>query len=131
MPHAKTAQAVAGGAGSQSAEVINADKSETHPSQPESQGIEQTLQELEQLMGVEVFKDPWTGDLEAMLENRLIRVLTVYSPGRYYLDNGQEKGLTYEWFKMFENFVNDRLGREHLRVHVVLIPLARESVGLK
>ncbi len=69
-----------------------------------------------------------TGDLDAMERDRVIRVLTVYGLGRYFLDGPQEKGLTYELFNMFEDFINERLGRKHLRVHVVFIPVARDEL---
>jgi membrane-bound lytic murein transglycosylase MltF len=69
-----------------------------------------------------------TGDLDTMEQKRVIRVLTVYGLGRYFLDGPQEKGLTYELFKMFEDFINKRLGKKHLRVHVVFIPVARDEL---
>jgi membrane-bound lytic murein transglycosylase MltF len=58
----------------------------------------------------------------------VIRVLTVYGLGRYFLDGPQEKGLTYELFKMFEDFINKRLGRTQLRVHIVFVPVARDEL---
>jgi membrane-bound lytic murein transglycosylase MltF len=69
-----------------------------------------------------------TGDLDTMEQERVIRVLTVYGLGRYFLDGPQEKGLTYEMFKMFEEFINKRLKKKHLRVHVVFIPVARDEL---
>ena len=63
-----------------------------------------------------------------MAKERIIRVLTVYGVGRYYLDGAQEKGITYEWFKQFEDFVNEKLDTKHLRVHVVFIPVARDQL---
>jgi membrane-bound lytic murein transglycosylase MltF len=70
----------------------------------------------------------WTGDLDAMEEERVIRVLTVYGLGRYFLDGPEEKGLTYEMFKLFENSINKSLGRKRLRVHVVFVPVARDEL---
>ena len=90
--------------------------------------LEDSLADLEQQMGIKVFSEPWTGDLDVMVENRMIRVLTVYGLGRYYLDQAQEKGLTYEFFKMFEEFVNKKMGTKHLRIHVVFIPVARDQL---
>jgi membrane-bound lytic murein transglycosylase MltF len=69
-----------------------------------------------------------TGDLDQLAERRLIRVLTVYGLGRYWLDGPEEKGLTYELFKMYESFINNQLGKKHLRVHVVFIPVARDEL---
>lgn len=72
--------------------------------------------------------DKRTGDLDALIETRVIRVLTVYSAGRYYLDGPAEKGLVYEMFKSFETDLNKALERGHLRVHVVFIPVARNQL---
>ena len=94
----------------------------------ESERLEKSLSDIEGRMGVELFVEPWTGDLDRMAEERVIRVLTVYGLGRYYIDKGQEKGITYEWFKQFEDFVNEKLARKHLRVHVVFIPVSRDQL---
>ena len=72
--------------------------------------------------------DKRTGDLDALVETRAIRVLTVYSAGRYYLDGPAEKGLVYEMFKRFENDLNTSLERGHVRVHVVFVPVARNQL---
>jgi membrane-bound lytic murein transglycosylase MltF len=69
-----------------------------------------------------------TGDLDLMEERRVIRVLTVYGLGRYWLDGAVEKGLTYELFKMYEAFINDHLGKKELKVHVIFIPVARDEL---
>ncbi|MFT5711227.1 MAG: membrane-bound lytic murein transglycosylase MltF [Halioglobus sp.] len=72
--------------------------------------------------------DKRTGDLDAMIEARVVRVLTVYSAGRYYLDGPAEKGLVYEMFKRFDNDMNKALERGHVRVHVVFVPVARNQL---
>ena len=69
-----------------------------------------------------------TGDIDAMIEARVIRILTVYSPGQYYLDEGQEKGIVAEMADHFEDAINKSLERGHLRVHVVVIPMARDQL---
>ena len=92
------------------------------------ENLEKTLAEIEAEAGIKLFKRSWTGDLDVMAGERVIRVLTVYGLGRYYLDQGREKGLTYEWFKMFEDFVNKQLKTGHLKVHVVFIPVARDQL---
>jgi membrane-bound lytic murein transglycosylase MltF len=72
--------------------------------------------------------EPWTGDLDGMLERRVIRVLTVYGLPRYFLDGPEERGLTYELFKQFEEFINQKQDRGTLKVHVVLVPVARDEL---
>lgn len=74
------------------------------------------------------FAQPWKGDLDGMEERRVVRVLTVYGPGRYYLEDAGEKGLVAESMRLFENFLNERLERGHLRVYVVIIPVARDQL---
>ncbi|MFV0276031.1 MAG: transglycosylase SLT domain-containing protein [Parahaliea sp.] len=74
------------------------------------------------------FNQPWTGDLDGMVERRVLRVLTVYGPGRYYLEADGEKGLVAESIHLFEDFLNKRLDRRHLRLHVLAIPVARDQL---
>lgn len=83
---------------------------------------EETLSEAYSML------DKRTGDLDTLIEKRTIRVLTVYSAGRYYLDGPAEKGLVYEMFKRFENALNKSLENGHVRVHVVFIPVARNQL---
>lgn len=94
----------------------------------EAERLEKSLSDIEDRMGVNLFVDPWTGDLDRMAKERVIRVLTVYGIGRYYIEKGQEKGITYEWFKQFEDSVNEKLARKHLLVHVVFIPVSRDQL---
>jgi membrane-bound lytic murein transglycosylase MltF len=97
-------------------------------SKPEAERMEQSSSDIEARVGIKPLRDPWTGDLDIMAEKRTIRVLTVYGLGRYYLDGAQEKGMTYEWFKMFEDYVNQQAGTKHLKIHVVFIPVARDQL---
>ena len=69
------------------------------------------------------FGEPVTGDFDAMVERRIVRILTVYQLGGYFLDGPQQKGLTYDLSQQFEQFINEKLETRHLKVHVVLIPV--------
>jgi membrane-bound lytic murein transglycosylase MltF len=79
-------------------------------------------------LGFEILARKRKGDLDTMEKNRVIRVLTVYGLGRYFLDGPQEKGLTFELFKQFEQFINDRLGKDHLKLHVMFLPVSRDEL---
>ncbi len=72
--------------------------------------------------------DPWVGDLDGMQERRVIRVLTVYSVGRYYIDYGREKGLIKEAAMLFDNYINKRSKKKHIKTRVVIIPVARDQL---
>ena len=87
-----------------------------------------SLEELQEALGIPGLSEPWTGDLDGMKQRRLIRVLTVYGLPRYFLDGAREQGLAFELFKMFEKFVNQRLEKKQLPVHVVFVPVARDEL---
>jgi len=70
----------------------------------------------------------WTGDLDELVERRTIRLLTVHSPGRFYLEEGRGRGIVAEMATRYEEFVNDHLERGHIKVYVVVIPVARDEL---
>ena len=67
----------------------------------------------------------WTGDLDAMEKHRQIRVLVPYSKTLYFVDRGQQRGLAYDAFRLFEEDYNKRRKKGHVKVHVVFLPDAR------
>jgi len=77
---------------------------------------------------------PWTGDLDGMIERRLIRVLTVYSKTIYFADKGIERGTAFEYGRLFEQELNKKLAAEkklkdkNLKVRVVFIPVRRDQL---
>ena len=74
---------------------------------------------------------PWTGDLDGMLERRVIRVLTVYNKAFYFTDRFTQRGLTYEIFRLFEEDLNKKLAkkhRKHPQVRVFFVPVARDEL---
>jgi membrane-bound lytic murein transglycosylase MltF len=87
-----------------------------------------SLEQIQQELDIPVVSEAWAGDFNDMVDRRVIRVLTVYGLGRYFVDNGQEKGITYELLKMFEDTLNKNLGRKHVRIHIVFIPVARDEL---
>jgi membrane-bound lytic murein transglycosylase MltF len=78
--------------------------------------------------GIAPLLKPFTGDLDGMIERRLIRVLTVQNPVLYFVDRGREVGITYEAVKAFEKQLNRSLGNKVVAVHVVAIPVARDQL---
>ena len=73
------------------------------------------------------FTRPRFGDLPELVERRVIRVLTVYGPGRYYLDHGP-KGFTAEYAKKLQETINERFDTGLLKVQVIVIPVARDQL---
>ena len=56
-----------------------------------------------------VMDQPFTGDLDAMVKRRAIRVAVTFNRTHYFIDKGQERGLTFESLKLFENELNTDL----------------------
>jgi len=67
----------------------------------------------------------WTGDFDGMVKRRQIRILVPYSKTLYFVDLGQQRGLAYDAFTVFGDFVNRDLKKENLRVHIIFKPEAR------
>ncbi len=71
---------------------------------------------------------PFDGDFDAMVENKVIRVLVTSSRTNFFLDGGTQRGITAEVLREFEKFLNKelRLGSEPL--HVAAIPVLRDQL---
>jgi membrane-bound lytic murein transglycosylase MltF len=74
------------------------------------------------------FMQPWKGDLDGMIERRLVRILTVRNPVLYYVDKGREIGVTYEIAKAFEEQINKAAGNPKLKLHVLLMPVRYDEL---
>ncbi|WP_233806904.1 transglycosylase SLT domain-containing protein [Paraburkholderia sp. HP33-1] len=79
---------------------------------------------------IDLGNQPRTGDFDAMLDRRLIRVLVPYSRTLYINDQGHERGLTAGLMRDFERYVNKKyqstLGKRPLTV--VIIPTTRDQL---
>ena len=71
---------------------------------------------------------PFTGDLDEMVKRGAIRVAVTFNRTHYFLDKGQERGLTYEALKSFETELNKDLKRRRIKVYVVIVPLSRDQL---
>ena len=69
---------------------------------------------------------PFTGDFDQMVKRRVIRVGMTFNRTHYFIDKGQERGLTYEALKAFENDLNTDLKTGNLKVHVAILPMSRD-----
>ena len=76
-----------------------------------------------------VMDKPFTGDLDEMIKRRAIRVGVTFNRTHYFIDKGQERGLTYEALKSFETDLNTDLEGGNLEVHVVIIPMSRDLLA--
>src|SRR4051794_27570808 len=75
-----------------------------------------------------VMDKPFSGDFDEMVKRRAIRVGVTFNRTHYFIDKGQERGLTYEALKSFENDLNTDLKTGNLKVHVVIVPMSRDQL---
>ena len=77
---------------------------------------------------------PWSGDLDGMIERRVIRVLTVNSKTFYFHDRGTVRGTVVEFYRLFEDELNKKLAaagklkNKNLKVKVYFIPVRRDQL---
>jgi membrane-bound lytic murein transglycosylase MltF len=77
---------------------------------------------------------PWKGDLDGMIERRMIRVLAVPNKNSYFQDRGRQRGATYEAFRLMEQDLNAKLEQEkklknrHLTLRFIFIPVRRDQL---
>ncbi len=79
---------------------------------------------------IKALAKPWTGDLDGMLERRVVRVLVVPTQTHFFMVNGQAQGIAAEMLKAFEKQLNTRHkpAQRHLRTHVVYVPTTRDAL---
>jgi membrane-bound lytic murein transglycosylase MltF len=71
----------------------------------------------------------WTGDLDGMVDRRVIRALVPYNRMLYFVDlGGTQRGISYDFMRAFEDALNIRLRRGDVRIHVVFIPVSRDHL---
>jgi membrane-bound lytic murein transglycosylase MltF len=70
----------------------------------------------------------WKGDFDGMVERRTIRVAVPYSRTLYFNDKGRERGITADFVRDFERYVNERYRSELAKrpITVVIRPTTRD-----
>ena len=71
--------------------------------------------------------EPWSGDLDGIVERRFLRVLTVHNPLFFSFDGAKKKGVVADLARMFENHLAEEIGRVRSPT-VVVIPVARDEL---
>ena len=92
----------------------------------EARALVNTLDEAR----IEVLAKPWTGDLDGMLERRVVRVLVVPTQTHYFINNGRAQGIAAEMVRAFEKQLNKRHkpDQRHLRTQVLFVPTTRDDL---
>jgi len=96
--------------------AAQADSADTGPDLPDHEAIRRDAQAV------------WVGDLDGMLERKMVRLLTVSSLPFYFLDGVHQKGVTYELSREFEKYLRSHYGAEGGGVQVVVMPMRRDRL---
>lgn len=79
---------------------------------------------------LELARERWSGDLDGMLERRVVRVLVVPSRINYFVADGRPQGIAHDLLAAFERQLNRRYPPERKQpgVRVVVIPTPRDDL---
>ena len=73
-----------------------------------------------------ILERPYTGDFDGMVQHRTIRAGVTFNRTHYFVDRGVQRGVAYEYLKLFEDELNKKLRTGNLKIHLVFVPLPRE-----
>jgi len=97
------------------------------PEQKAAPGVE--IEEISSNDLISPLTESWKGDLDGMIERRVIRALVVYNSTNFFFDEeARPRGITYEFLTLFEERINKRFGKSKQKIHVVQIPVRRDQL---
>jgi membrane-bound lytic murein transglycosylase MltF len=70
----------------------------------------------------------WKGDFPDMLKRRTLRILVPYSKTLFFVDRGRQMGVSAEFGRELENWINLRYKSKELRIRVTFLPTARNRL---
>jgi len=70
--------------------------------------------------------EAWIGDLDGMLERRMVRVLVPYNKMLYFHDKGRELGIVHDAGMELQKWLNRKYGRKSMPITVMFIPSSRQ-----
>lgn len=91
--------------------------------QPAKERLAVSEEVPQQLRGLVLFNEAWTGDFDKMLENRRIRIFVPQSRTLYFNDKGRERGIIGDTVRDFEQYLNKKysakIGRRPLTFFII------------
>ncbi|MBN9671122.1 transglycosylase SLT domain-containing protein [Roseibium aggregatum] len=73
-------------------------------------------------------RDPFDGDLEALLERGYVRVLVPFSKSFYFIDKGVQRGISVDVANEFRKYLLKTHGKAAKNVAVTLLPTSRDKL---
>ena len=72
--------------------------------------------------------EKWAGNFDGMVERRKIRVLVAHNMLMFFLDKAKIRGVTYDAFVKFEEYINKKLKTGSRKISVVFLPVPRDKL---
>jgi len=72
--------------------------------------------------------EPFLGDFDAMVKDRVIRVLVTHNKTNFFLDGGTQRGITADGLREFEKALNKELNLGRRSLQVAAIPVLRNQL---
>jgi membrane-bound lytic murein transglycosylase MltF len=72
--------------------------------------------------------EKWTGNFAGMVERRKIRVLVAHNKLMFFLDKAKIRGVTYDAYVKFEEYINRKLKTGTRKINVVFLPVPRDKL---
>ena len=76
----------------------------------------------------QLLAQPFTGDLDAMVERRVVRIGVPFNRSLYFIDRGEERGVAFEYGALMEEELNRRRKTGNLRVRFWFVPMSRDQL---
>ncbi len=70
----------------------------------------------------------WKGDFDGMKKRHIIRALVPYSKTFYYVENGRQRGVSFEVFEALEKDLNRQLKAKDVKLRVIFLPVGRDEI---
>jgi membrane-bound lytic murein transglycosylase MltF len=70
----------------------------------------------------------FTGDLDQIIRRRVIRVGVPFNRTFYFIDKGVQRGISYEYLVMLEDYLNKQFNTGNMRVYMVPVPMAHDML---
>ncbi|MEE9281139.1 MAG: transporter substrate-binding domain-containing protein, partial [Myxococcota bacterium] len=100
---------------------------ETATQQVDEEAVPRTVSADERALR-DLVNEPWTGDLDGMVERGFVRLLTAYNPVNFTYDGVEQRGIAVEAARIFEERLNEAVGMKGRSLNVILLPVARDEL---
>ena len=71
---------------------------------------------------------PFTGDFDEMIKHKVVRIGVTFNRSFYFIDKGVQRGVVYDYGRLIEDKINEKLKSGNVKVHVFFVPMAREKL---